>query len=357
MMERLSGGGRQKADNRWEHVTKLTEEKNQTLVECRYCGLQFKTAGSSRIESHIFGPKKGHKKAIRLCTGFSGLNNTGSNKVTADLNEKEDLLDSQGLSTLDRTRDYNKPNETLMLDCYVSPKTMWEGIKAFQQVQCHTKAMNQERIKVGPFYVSNMVNDRDSQLIEYVFEHASKICIVFSSSRSFLNQSQFTSLGPRAYLDSSVIDTFADILTYIERKKSKHLNWYLPVTFSNVALSSGDVSSFVDFVERQKMKENYMSDFINNCEKIFIPVRVEKNSCGHFYLYIIDVKNQVVEIWDSLCPQFMDKSTREQTTKLLFAMENIFGNVKFTEFSWGMASNILSQTNGLTVIKKDWIWL
>ncbi|XP_028769962.1 uncharacterized protein LOC114727420 [Neltuma alba] len=84
-----------------------------------------------------------------------------------------------------------------------------------------------------------------------------------------------------------------------------------------------------------------------DCEKIFIPVHVEKNSCGHYYLYIIHTKNQEVEIWDSLCDQFMDETERNQTTEnLLLAVDNLFGNVMFTKFGRRMASNILLQPNG-----------
>ncbi|XP_028804039.1 uncharacterized protein LOC114759116 [Neltuma alba] len=114
---------------------------------------------------------------------------------------------------------------------------------------------------------------------------------------------------------------------------------------SSKTLNSGDVSFFLDFVHRNNMRDNYMSESVD-CEKIFIPVHVEKNSCGHYYLYIIHTKNQEVEIWDSLCDRFMDETERDQTTKkLLLAMDNLFGNVMFTKFDRRMASNILLQPN------------
>ncbi|XP_028769969.1 probable disease resistance protein At4g27220 [Neltuma alba] len=229
----------------------------------------------------------------------------------------------------------------------MSPKTMWEGMKAPQQVQIDSEAMHQERIKVGPFCVpNNVVDEPDLQLIQYVFERLSDRCEIFSSHRSFLYQSQLTTLRPGAHLDSSVIDFFADILTDNERRnKSKVSNWYLPVMFSK-ALDSGDVSFFLDFVQRNNMRDNYMSESVD-CEKIFIPVHVEKNSCGHYYLYIIHTKNQEVEIWDSLCDRFMDETKRDQTTEnLLLAMDNLFENVMFTKFDRRMASNILLQPNG-----------
>ncbi|XP_054817485.1 uncharacterized protein LOC129317150 isoform X2 [Prosopis cineraria] len=304
MMGKPGAGGRPKAIDKWEHVTVLEGKR----VKCKYCGFEF-AASANRIKSHIHQIKG---QGIRLCTAFPQLNNNSSNKVTRDLQEKEDLIHSQGLSTLDRPRDYNKPNET-MLDCYMSPKTMWEGIKALQQTQIH-----QERFQVGPFSVSHTINDPDLQLIQYVFEQSCEI--IFSSPpRLYLNQSEFTTLRPQTHLDSS-----------------------------NVALNGDDASSFLNFVERHKMRKHYMPDSIF-CEKIFIPVYIGKSSLGHFYLYIINMRNQEVEIWDSLCDQFMNKTERDQITqKLLLAMEKLFKDViMFTKFPCrGIARNIALQPNG-----------
>ena len=126
-----------------------------------------------------------------------------------------------------------------MLDCYMSPKAMWEGIMSHAQPQqLNTEIQHQEeRIQVAPFLVSNRLNDRDLQLIHYVFDiswlvlyvqpyflinvyiymflflhslnHAytylfSRTSTIFSSSRFFLSQSEFTTLKPRTLLDSSV---------------------------------------------------------------------------------------------------------------------------------------------------------
>ncbi|XP_054776647.1 uncharacterized protein LOC129285115 [Prosopis cineraria] len=112
-------------------------------------------------------------------------------------------------------------------------------------------------------------------LTQYVFEQSCET--TFSSPpRLYLNQSEFTTLRPQTNLDSSVIDIFADILTDIERKKSKPLNWYLPVMFSNVALNSGDLCSFLNFVELHQICENYMPHLIY-CEKLLAMEKLFKD--------------------------------------------------------------------------------
>ncbi|XP_054817696.1 uncharacterized protein LOC129317390 [Prosopis cineraria] len=155
--------------------------------------------------------------------------------------------------------------------------------------------MHRERIHVCPFSVSHMVNEADLRLIQYVFEQSCSDEKIFSSPRLHLTQSDFITLRPEADLNSWVIDIFVYILTETERKKSKPLNLYLPVMFSNEALKS-DVSSFLNFVERHNMRENYMFH-LNYCEK-------------------------------------------------LLAMDKFLGVAVFTKFLWTMAINIPLQPNG-----------
>ncbi|XP_054790651.1 putative ubiquitin-like-specific protease 1B [Prosopis cineraria] len=328
-MEKAGAGGRPKAVDMWEHVTVLEGKR----VRCKHCGFEF-AASANRIKAHI-NQIKG--QGIRLCPGSPQPNNTNSNKVTSDLNEKEDflLVIDDFFPQEDLLHPQGARNETLLLDCYMSSK--------------HTEAIHQEGIHVGPSSVSHMMNEADLRLIQYVFEQSRSDETIFSSPRLHLKQSEFTTLRPETYLDSWVIDIFVYILTEIERNRSKPLNCYVPVIFSNKALQS-DVSSFLKFVERHNMRENYMFD-LKYCEKVLsiyiIPVHVEKNRCGHFYLYIIHVEDQVVEIWDSLRDQFMDKTEREQITKkILLVMETLFEDVMSTKFHWRMASNIQSQSNG-----------
>ncbi|XP_028804829.1 uncharacterized protein LOC114759755 isoform X2 [Neltuma alba] len=306
------GGGRPKEIEVWKHVTVL--EGKEKKVKCNHCGFVF-AASNNRIKAHINQIKC---KGIRPCTPVS-------KKGTS---EKQDLLDSQGLLTMDKPRVYNRLNER-MLDL------KRERIKFPQQESIDKKAMHQERIKVGPFYVSNIVNEPDLQLIQYVFEnYSSERCTPFRSSHLHLPQSQLITLRPETHLDSGIIDVFAGILTESERRKrSKPVNWYLPVMFSSAALSD-DASSFLDFVERQKLKETYMFDDLKDCEKLLamerlfgdgtfkefysrimrnIPLQPNGHDCGIFVInYMQQLDNYVREK-----PLFQFDSTEERLNVVL----------------------------------------
>ncbi|XP_028774323.1 disease resistance protein RFL1-like [Neltuma alba] len=189
------------------------------------------------------------------------------------------------------------------------------------QIQADAKYQEGVRV-VGSSSVSDGEN-QDLKVIQYVFECLSPEDKVFCSPLSYLSQEEFATLKAGAFLDSLVIDTFAEMLTHIERKKKiTPSNWYLPVAFSEAALK-GSIGHFLGFVHRQKIKENYMSD-LKSCEKVFIPVHIEaKPNCGHFYLYIIHVKNEEIEIWDSLLDTCVAETDRNENTRKLVRLEDL----------------------------------
>ncbi|KAL3567407.1 hypothetical protein D5086_030058 [Populus alba] len=61
--------------------------------------------------------------------------------------------------------------------------------------------------------------------------------------------------------------------------------------------NADDPSKCISFAKRHRIKENYMSDLLC-CEKAFVPVFDKDRS--HFFLFVLQLKTQVVEIWDSL---------------------------------------------------------
>ncbi|KAI9078142.1 hypothetical protein K1719_039910 [Acacia pycnantha] len=306
-------GGRPR-DEVWQHVKVLEGGRR---VKCNYCGYEF-AASANRIKSHI---NKDKGKGIRVCPNFlpQSHNFASDNKGNSD-HLKDNLLHSQGFS-LDGLIDHGKSHEV-------------------GQIQGGAKY--EERLQVGSSSVSNRENGY-LQVLQYVFECLSPTDKVYDSGRLNLNQKDFFTLKPRAFLDSSVIDVFVEILTESEKNKATPSNWYLPVMFSTAALVC-DEHNFKDFVHGHKMREDYIFDQ-ESPEKVFIPVHVEQGT-GHFYLYIFHLNKKVVEIWDS-APTFLAETARDETTKkLLIAMGILFEKVTFTEFHRKMADDILLQRNG-----------
>ncbi|KAI9104177.1 hypothetical protein K1719_023013 [Acacia pycnantha] len=277
-------------DEVWERVTLLEGVKRW---KCNDCGGEF--AGTAcRIKAHL---NKG--KGIRPCTG----------KANSSNNTEHNLLHSQG--------------------------------------QIQGDARHQERIQVGSSFVSNW-DTEDFQMIQYVFESLSPRELVFRSPRLHLTQNEFITLKPGTWLDPWVIDIFVEILTESEKKKATPSNWYLPVMFSTAALEH-DEHNFKDIVHRLKMRENHIFDQ-ESPEKVFIPVHTGQETHGHFYLYILYLNKNVIEIWDSLPNnKFVAATERDETTtKLLFAMEILFEKEKgaLSNYKLERANDILPQDNG-----------
>ncbi|KAJ6865962.1 hypothetical protein NC652_037478 [Populus alba x Populus x berolinensis] len=58
-----------------------------------------------------------------------------------------------------------------------------------------------------------------------------------------------------------------------------------------------DTSECISFAKKHMFRENYMSALFS-CEKMYVPVFDKERR--HFYLFVLHMKKQVVEIWDSL---------------------------------------------------------
>ncbi|KAI4333735.1 hypothetical protein L6164_018505 [Bauhinia variegata] len=251
---------------------------------------------------------------------------SGSNRLTQNVEaDKEEIEDTiQVLDVKEKVED----EELLTFD---------ESIKAPGQV--------------GPFSISHTVDADDRKLIQYVFDpKLDKSEIIVSYSNFFLNRDEFTTLGPRGYLYNSIINIAAQNLTDVEW--NKRFNWYLPIWFSGYAL--GDVSHFMEYVKNYKIRESYMSHLVD-CHMIFIPIHVESNKRGHYYLYAVDVKKEIAEIWDSLSECTSMKDKYEKVRKILIALDNLFvEDIKdnfpegwaFANFNVAIAEDIPTQPNG-----------
>ncbi|KAI9078130.1 hypothetical protein K1719_039898 [Acacia pycnantha] len=258
--------------------------------------------------------------------------------LTNDLNQEKQNLYDKARGQLYAQVEKQDGNERLRVD----------ASETFIEVKYDDRVNRHDDLREGQIQANDAEDQERTQDLEmmkrYVFECLRPEDKVIVSPLSYLTREEFITLKPKTNLDSLVIDTFVEILTDIERKKKTlPLNWYLPVTFSEEALK-GNVSYFLNFVHRQKITENYMSD-LESCDKIFIPVHYGARRNGHFYLYIIHLKNKEIEIWDSL-PNTTEAEKSETTEKLLTAMEKLFEKVAFTEFRRKMADDILSQPNG-----------
>ncbi|KAJ6865985.1 hypothetical protein NC652_037497 [Populus alba x Populus x berolinensis] len=147
----------------------------------------------------------------------------------------------------------------------------------------------------GPFTVSKPTSPEDLKLIQYVFDSSlSESETIVQCKNYHLSRRELYSLRPETWLDDNVLSTISDAMTLVKRKMDDSVNRYLPIVF---AANADDPSKCISFAKKHRIKENYMSDLLC-CEKAFVPVF--DNERRHFFLFVLQLKRQVVEIWDSL---------------------------------------------------------
>ncbi|KAJ6683289.1 hypothetical protein OIU85_007015 [Salix viminalis] len=203
---------------------------------------------------------------------------------------------------------------------------------------------------VGPFTVSKPTSPEDLKLIEYVFDSSLNWSeIVVQCKNYYLTRGELRSLRPRTWLDDNVLSTMSDAVTLVKKKMKYPVNWYLPISFAE---NTDDPRKCISFAEKHRIKENYMSDLLC-CEKVFVPVFDEERN--HFFLYVLQLKTQVVEIWDSFAASSQSDWGDRRLHNLLVSLDALFKddidqkyqNVwSFKDFRMERPSNVPQQPNG-----------
>lgn len=201
----------------------------------------------------------------------------------------------------------------------------------------------------GPFTVSKPTSPEDLKLIQYVFDSSlSESETIVQCKNYHLSRRELYSLRPETWLDDNVLSTISDAMTLVKRKMEDSVNWYLPIVF---AANADDPSKCISFAKKHRIKENYMSDLLC-CEKVFVPVFDKERS--HFFLFVLQLKRQVVEIWDSIAASSQSDWV-DRRLNLLVSLDALFKddihqnyqNVwSFTDFRVERPSNVPQQPNG-----------
>ncbi|KAG6742429.1 hypothetical protein POTOM_053300 [Populus tomentosa] len=202
----------------------------------------------------------------------------------------------------------------------------------------------------GPFTVSKPTSPEDLKLIQYVFDSSlSESETIVQCNNYHLSRKELYSLRPETWLDDNVLSTISDAMTLVKRKMEDSVNRYLPIVF---AANADDPSKCISFAKKHRMKENYMSDLLC-CEKAFVPVF--DNERRHFFLFVLQLKKQVVEIWDSLAASCQSDWVDRRLHNLLVSLDALFKDDidqnyqkvwSFTDFRVERPSNVPQQQNG-----------
>nr|TKS01648.1 hypothetical protein D5086_0000170660 [Populus alba] len=112
-----------------------------------------------------------------------------------------------------------------------------------------------------------------------------------------------------------------------------------------------DTSECTSFAKKHMYRENYMSALFS-CEKMYVPVFDKERR--HFYLFVLHMKKQVVEIWDSLAKS-SGSSVDKRLPNMLAILDILFEDDiqqnypdgwSFASFSVDRSPNVPQQTNG-----------
>ncbi|KAH9679523.1 protein FAR1-RELATED SEQUENCE [Citrus sinensis] len=170
--------------------------------------------------------------------------------------------------------------------------------------------------------------EEDMKLLQYIFQGELPMDEHIVDGISFFVSSQeMFSLAPNTWIIDTVIDCFVNYLTNKERAKTslEMSIWYLPTIFSQKIVANmacNKKSSIEDFVKNHNIRDKYMSE-LAVCEKIYVPIN---DGSAHWYLAVLIVKTQTVEIWDSL-PSNTSNSHREEIVRAIVAHNFLFSNI------------------------------
>ncbi|KAH9679541.1 protein FAR1-RELATED SEQUENCE [Citrus sinensis] len=166
--------------------------------------------------------------------------------------------------------------------------------------------------------------EEDMKLLQYIFQGELPMDEHIVDGISFFVSSQeMFSLAPNTWIIDTVIDCFVNYLTNKERAKTslEMSIWYLPTIFSQKIVANmacNKKSSIEDFVKNHNIRDKYMSE-LAVCEKIYVPIN---DGSAHWYLAVLIVKTQTVEIWDSL-PSNTSNSHREEIVRAI-GLDEVF---------------------------------
>ncbi|KAL9380364.1 hypothetical protein Peur_026021 [Populus x canadensis] len=224
-----------------------------------------------------------------------------------------------------------------------------DRIKSSSRKQQGNSEHQMPRHQAGPFKVIKSTSLEDLKLINYIFYSSlDESEIVAHCNHNYLTRSELCTLRPQTCLDDNVISVMSDALTLAERRKKKgSINWYLPICFAEYAY---DTSECISFAKKHMFRENYMSALFS-CEKMYVPVFDKERR--HFYLFVLHMKKQFVQIWDSLAKS--SGSSDKRLPNMLAILDILFEDDiqqnypdgwSFASFSVDRSPNVPQQTNG-----------
>ncbi|KAK1557865.1 hypothetical protein Q3G72_033358 [Acer saccharum] len=174
-----------------------------------------------------------------------------------------------------------------------------------------------KKFKYRPFQISRALSEIDGQIIDYIFSsNLPSAEIILDLPGIQVKRNSFRSLKPRAFIDSEIVSAVSEYRTMMMKRSRSSLRWYLTTYFGYSVLGSdnGQPPKLENLIGG--FKNTYMYD-LRRCEQATL----------------VKVKEQIVEIWDSLPPRRKDDQTRtSQVRSLMHALDIVLSNEISVDF-------------------------
>ncbi|KAH9780373.1 hypothetical protein KPL71_008049 [Citrus sinensis] len=153
----------------------------------------------------------------------------------------------------------------------------------------------------------NSFSEEDMKLLQYIFQGELPMDDhIVDGISFFVSRQEMFSLAPNTWIIDTVIDCFVNYLTNKERAKTslEMRIWYLPTIFSQKIVANMACN-----------KKSSIEDFI------YVPIN---DGSAHWYLAVLIVKTQTVEIWDSLHSNTSNSHREEIVRAILQGLDEVF---------------------------------
>ncbi|KAK9943198.1 hypothetical protein M0R45_008814 [Rubus argutus] len=193
-----------------------------------------------------------------------------------------------------------KPHHARALFNYVSNQGYRHALTEEGYVELNTNIGVNMHV-AGPYKLKRTLPDYDVRLINFIFLGGNNFTIdegrmvVTANRDAILYRDEISCLAPRVYVNSFVINFFADFLN-VDRSPF----WFLPTIFyeqANTVEWSGTYEEWVEY-SRTVCRFGRFSGCVGVCQRIFVPLH-EGESGGHWYLMVVHLMRRIAELWDS----------------------------------------------------------
>ncbi|XP_060957914.1 uncharacterized protein LOC133029940 [Cannabis sativa] len=191
---------------------------------------------------------------------------------------------------------------------------------------------------IGPFTVKKGYSNQQYELFRYIFSSANDPSEVLAHfGKVEVERRYFKCMKPETDISNSVIDCFAQIMNFREKKRNgigSKRTWFMPTRISSKLL--GRTMTVERMAKEQEWSTLYYDADLSLCHTMVVPL-LDTDSAPHWFAANVSMVNTTVEIRDSLSSAMHKRSRRSTCVEMLQTLDQLFapvkpGDLNFSEF-------------------------